>query len=795
MNINEIVKKAIIIAPYSYHKSLIETRNQTTNLVDIKIMTIDEFLNNFFFSYDEKTIVYLMNKYNLKYSLATFYLKQICTLENKVIPYLKEMMDDLKQNNLLKENIFFKSDLKNREIYVYGYSHFSKYYQNILKQYHPTYIKLTKLNYEHPIYKYHTLNDEINNVAIKIITLHKKNIPFSKIKIINGENFINIIKRIFKNYHIPITETKTSIYSSIIVKTFLDNLTDPISDTLSLLQTKFNLKKEENNKIYNQIIDLLNKYSFVTSYKSIKDCLKEEFKKITYQIPPLKESVEFTNLEIPIVNDNYYFIIGMNQNIFPILKKDDDFLSDDIKEKIGLETAKEYNINELTFLNDQIKTIPNLWLSFHESDGKSNFIPSLICKKLNFEITENNLFSKTRFSKLEDKLNLARAFDEWIKYGTINPNLNYLNNHLTIPYHTYNNQFNGIKKEVLLKHLKSITLSYTSLNNYYKCPFKFYCSFILKLEQYKTTFEAFVGSVFHNVLSKAFDKNNTLDTNTLYNQAIKEETDKLKDKKCQLELTEENKSFLTFLQDDINFIVDTIKEQLKNTKLTNALFEKKITVLKNKEIPVTFKGFIDKILFLEDKDKTYITIIDYKTGKEEIELKNIKFGLNLQLPVYLYLASKLKEWNNPEIIGFYLQKILNKEQSKSNKYTYEQQKKEALKLEGYTTTNIDILEKLDPNYLNSQLIKGLRIKNDGTFYSTVKSLSSKKMQEIINYVDKLIDEASDNIINGKFEIKPKRIDNKNKSCNFCPFKEICYLEEKDVENLKSPENLDFLGGE
>ena len=69
------------------------------------------------------------------------------------------------------------------------------------------------------------------------------------------------------------------------------------------------------------------------------------------------------------------------------------------------------------------------------------------------------------------------------------------------------------------------------------------------------------------------------------------------------------------------------------------------------------------------------------------------------------------------------------------------------------------------------------------------------MKQLINYVDKKIEEASDNIIKGNFEIKPKRIDNKNKSCNFCPFKEICYLEEKDVENLKSPENLDFLGGE
>ena len=77
MNINNITKKAIIIAPYSYHKNLLESRNNTSNLVDIKIMTIEDFLNNFFFTFDKKTIIYLMDKDKIKYSLAIFYFQYL----------------------------------------------------------------------------------------------------------------------------------------------------------------------------------------------------------------------------------------------------------------------------------------------------------------------------------------------------------------------------------------------------------------------------------------------------------------------------------------------------------------------------------------------------------------------------------------------------------------------------------------------------------------------------------------------------------------------------------------------
>ena len=67
-----------------------------------------------------------------------------------------------------------------------------------------------------------------------------------------------------------------------------------------------------------------------------------------------------------------------------------------------------------------------------------------------------------------------------------------------------------------------------------------------------------------------------------------------------------------------------------------------------------------KLLYKEENNKTYLVIIDYKTGFPHTNLNNTIYGIDMQLPVYLYLA-KEGLFKDAEVIGFYLQKILNNE--------------------------------------------------------------------------------------------------------------------------------------
>ena len=58
-------------------------RKEISNkIVNIKIMTIKEFINSYYFTYDNKTIYYLMNKYNIKADIARIYLDNLYYINN-----------------------------------------------------------------------------------------------------------------------------------------------------------------------------------------------------------------------------------------------------------------------------------------------------------------------------------------------------------------------------------------------------------------------------------------------------------------------------------------------------------------------------------------------------------------------------------------------------------------------------------------------------------------------------------------------------------------------------------------
>jgi ATP-dependent helicase/nuclease subunit B len=243
------------------------------------------------------------------------------------------------------------------------------------------------------------------------------------------------------------------------------------------------------------------------------------------------------------------------------------------------------------------------------------------------------------------------------------------------------------------------------------------------------------------------------------------------------------------LKEELKFIIITIKKQYEHISLDKTLYEEKIYVSKNTNI--TFMGIIDKLMYKEEDDITYCAIIDYKTGNPNLNLNNMIYGIDMQLPIYLYLSKRTNKLKNVEVLGFYLQKILNNEITIDNKLTYEKQKENNLKLQGYSIDDMNKLEKFDDSYIDSEIIKSMKVSKNG-FYSYAKVLDKKTLDLIDNLVDKKIDEAINSIMNAKFDINPKKIGDKNVSCTFCKYKDICYKTENDLINLKEYKELDFL---
>ena len=129
-----------------------------------------------------------------------------------------------------------------------------------------------------------------------------------------------------------------------------------------------------------------------------------------------------------------------------------------------------------------------------------------------------------------------------------------------------------------------------------------------------------------------------------------------------------------------------------------------------------------------------------------------------------------------------------------SKNSYEDLKRKNLLLQGYSNSNTDILEYFDNSYTDSSVVKSLKMTSKG-FYSYSKVLDDKTIDKLVSITEEKIKESTNDILNAKFDINPKRIGGKDLGCEFCKFKDICFKTEKDVVNLKEYKNLEFLEGE
>ena len=774
-----IKDNSIYVVPSNVKKEILLNLNDN-KLINTKFISLDELINRLTFSYDEKSIIYLMNKYDIKEEVAITYLENLKYIDeddydNESIKKLIEIKKKLEENNLLIKDEYIDMFLDNKDIYIYGYDYISKFNKKYLDKINAKIIEKEYKDYKHDIYEFNYIDDEIEYVANKIIDLINDGIDINNIKICNiNDDYIIPIKRIFNLYNIPIDiNNDNSIYNTLIIKDFLDYYkSNPVETCLDYIKEKYDLTDDNNNYIYNKLIGILNKYSDINM-----DNLIYDFKHTTTKKTILKNKVEIVNLKNNSFNDNeYVFLMNFNSSTIPVNYKDDDYISDEIKEKLGLETSKELNKIEREIDINIIKSIKNLFITYKLKTPYEDFMMSNL--DLGYEVksihVENKYSNKMNYFKLSIKL------DNLIKFGSKDDDLDYLYSlYRDIKYRKFDNSFKGIDNKDLMKLLNNkLSLSYSSMNNFYRCGFRYYLENILYLSKEEKTFAIDIGNIFHELLSKSFTGDFNLDIE--FDKAVENKT------------LPKEKFFLNKLKDELKFVIDTIKYQNTFSSLDKALYENKVYVNKSGSIKLTFTGTIDKLLYKEDGDKTYVVIIDYKTGNPDINLNNSIYGLDLQLPVYLYLTKNM-DIKNVEVIGFYLQHILDNEINKEKGKNYTNIKKDKLKLLGYTVNDESKISLFDKNYFDSEVIKSMKMSSNG-FSAYTKLISDEEIDKLISLTEKHIDNAFTKVLEGDFSINPKRIENDLVSCKFCKYKDVCFRREENITNLKEHKNLDFLKG-
>lgn len=798
MNQNIITKKTIfeslkdnslIITKEENKEYLLnEINHHIKNKLSLKFMTKEEFLKHLFFDYNDETIIYLMNKYNFKYDIAKMYLNNLYYLsyiekniDNQKLKELKNIKQDLINNNKLHIDSLFQTYIQDKNIIIYDYP-LDKELNFIASSYHATIVNQQYLPKTHHIHKFPTVNEEISYICEQIRTLIDSSIDINNIYLILPNDYQTITQTTFKLYNIPINlSSPNKMISYSLVKDFLKDLkqTKDITSSLQSIQDNYNLKEEETLNIYNTMINIINKIN-LNKIEDIITILEEQLKTKTITPKKLKNAINIATLNNTFKETDYIFILGFNSNNYPNITKDIDYLPDTLKKEVGLTTSYEYNKINKTHLINKLNEINNLNLSYSTKNNQINYFKSPLEEELQMiPITTHEL--KYTYSNLYNKISLASKLDDYNSYKIKNKSLDTLyNTYPSIPYLTYDNTYHTIDKTSLYSYLHNkLYLSYSSLNNYYKCSFRYYIENILKLSSKEKTFDLYIGNLFHYILSICFQDD--FDYDTSFENYINTHDP----------LTKKEQIFITKLKQELLYIITYIKESLDYTTFDKINCEEKISLNIEGKMNVTITGIIDKVMYKEENNHTYLVVIDYKTGNPDINLNNTIYGINMQLPMYLYLLKEKGDLKEIEVSGFYYQKILNSELNFKEGKTKEEQKNENLKLIGYSNSNPEILERFDKTYQNSRIIKSLKLTSNG-FSKHAKLLNTNQIDKLIDLCKNNIEAAITSIENADFKINPKVIKDDYIGCKFCPYNDICYKTYADYVMLEEQKDLEFL---
>ena len=723
-----------------------------------------------------------------RYDIVLEYLGAIYYLEEKnydsdKLNLLLSIKKELFENGLLEINPIFLDYLSNVSIILYGYETVDPFYINIFSKYDFKIVDSDVLPKKLTAYYFDSIEDEISFVCHDIKEKLDRGININDIKLITpSDEYIDPLKRIFIDWsNIPLDiPNKISLYNLPIGKKILEC----VKNNKSFVEILEIISDSLDNDIKNLIINLFNSYVELDSeVKDLYEMIYYDLKNTFINSKSLLDSIKMVSFG-EVLESDYVYLLGFNKENYPKIYKDEDFLNDSEKEKLGLFTSNQNNINSVLELKKNIYSINNLIITYKNKDAFNTYNPSILLEE-GFDIIKNPEISYTLSNKL-NRITLTREYDKFYKYGIHSDVLDKLNYvYKDLEYRTYDNQFTGLNSDLLIDNLKKpYILSYSSIDDYFRCGFKYYVGHILKIkEEDIDEFYMQIGNIFHYVLSVCFKSDFDFD------KSWDIEASKYEFNKSKL-------IFLDKLKEELKYDISILKKHALLSSFDNAYYEKNfsISIDNTKGISLEFKGIVDKILYREYGNKTLVSIIDYKTGHLPTELNNIIYGIGMQLPIYLYFVKRSSLFPNLEIVGFYLQKIINKEIKRDAKKDVSVLKENALKLVGYSTDNEEYLEKFDISYSDSEMIQGLKKKKEG-FYAYSKILNDKQIDKMDKIVSDKIIEASENILDANFKVNPKRIGKDNLGCEYCSYRDICFKKEEDFIELEKHKNLDFLGGE
>lgn len=627
------------------------------------------------------------------------------------------------------------------------------------------------------------------------------------------------------------------------------NVTDTLEQWINDMNEKLNFDKAYEHsqswnimvEVFDEMVGILgNQVITIDKYQKILDAgLSGSDMGI---IPPGADRVIIGDIErtrLPKIKA--LFVVGVNDGILPSASEAEGLFSETERamiEKSGFELAHsgKRKVFEEQYLIYCGITKPEEFLSFSycvgDLNGKS-LRPSVLISRIkkmfpqikeeHYEV-ESGLYNiSSPIPTLHELSGKMRMFSEGIELNDIwkdaysyfksDEKWNCLSNSMACGITDTNQE--GYLNYTSIKKLygKEMFSSVSRLEKFVACPFNYFIRYGLKAEERKL-YEIStpdLGLLFHSVLEIFAHK--LKDDNILWRELTREDCDEIVEYAVDKAVPELGSEILLSTSSYIYLIkrlkriskraVWTLTEHIKQGLFEP--FEFELGFGENEKLPpivielsdgnrMVMNGKIDRVDIYDKEGKKYIKIIDYKSGKKAFSIKDIYYGLQLQLMLYIDAFIK----NGGRIMegtlcpgGVFYFKIsdplIKAVKDMSGEEINNLLLKE-LKMTGLVLNDEAVIKAMDKcfdggvglNSISSDVIP-VSVSVKGGLKKESSVASEQEYATALAYANSKAKEIGDEIIKGNIQINPYK-EGSITPCDYCQYKSICRFDTVNKDN-------------
>lgn len=359
-------------------------------------------------------------------------------------------------------------------------------------------------------------------------------------------------------------------------------------------------------------------------------------------------------------------------------------------------------------------------------------------------------------------------------------------------------------------------LSASQLEVYGECPFKYFCRYGLRAKERKTASldPASMGTVVHEVLEKLLSNHRGSKIRSLSQSQAQEEIKKLLDDYMNTYMggARDKSSRFLYLYErlfkTLCAICDRLLCEFGESDFEPVAFELSISedgAVKPTRIPlkngyIELFGVVDRVDEMKTGEKSFVRVVDYKTGKKDFSLADVFAGLGMQMLLYLFSIWKngSGEFENVVPSGvLYLPARIEpfEAERRDEKDALREKQFSKVKMDGLILDDGEVIKGMD-NSLSGRFIPVKVNKKSGALSG--KFISFSQLERLSRVLEKTMADMGNSLHEGKIPAFPVSGTGHTNTCEYCDFRSVCRTEKnvkkRKIEKLSHGECLDILDG-